>query len=184
MKNLFASFPFPNGLEMSLPLSCVKNSVIANGRTKFLYSKQRLLTQHIQEIFASDTRPLSRFLGWAWGRGQYTPTRSVPETSKIETLLYSAHAAKPHSQKTEPGNKSKTQWQPLWQLASFPSPSPAFTASDGKLGQGMGTRLCGLSHSGCPCGIHSGFTVKSLLRVVLLRQHRKPELFSSKMTVS
>ena len=33
MKSLLASFPFSNGLGMSLLLSRVKNSVIGNGRT-------------------------------------------------------------------------------------------------------------------------------------------------------
>ena len=64
MKSLLVSSPFSNGLGTNLLLSCVKNFkiVISNGQTWFLYSKQRLLTQHIREFFASETRPLSGFL--------------------------------------------------------------------------------------------------------------------------
>ena len=45
MKSMLASLRISFGFGMSLPLSRVKNSVI--GWTWFVYSKQRLLTQHI-----------------------------------------------------------------------------------------------------------------------------------------
>ena len=70
MKSLLASFPFSNGLGTSLLLSRVKNLLIGNGRT---YSIPLLQTKTADTahtgIFGSDTRPLSRFLGGAWGRG-------------------------------------------------------------------------------------------------------------------
>ena len=47
------------------------NVIIGNGQTWFLYSKQTLLTQHIQEFLQVTPRPLSRFLGGAWGRGYH-----------------------------------------------------------------------------------------------------------------
>ena len=76
-KSLLASFPFSNGLRTSLPLSCVKNSVIANGRTWFLYSKQRLLTQHIRKFLHVTPGPFL-ILGGAWGRGYiYTVCMSL-----------------------------------------------------------------------------------------------------------
>ena len=50
MESMLASFPFSNGLGTSLPLSHVKNLVIGNGRMWFLYSKWRLLTQHILQV--------------------------------------------------------------------------------------------------------------------------------------
>ena len=49
-KSLLASLPFLNGLGTSLLSSHVKNAVIGNGQTWFLYSKRRLLTQHIWEV--------------------------------------------------------------------------------------------------------------------------------------
>ena len=72
MKSLLALFPFSNGLGMSLLLSCVKNLVIGNGR--FLYSKRRLLTQHIREFLQVTPGPFPDFLGGAWGRGYSVPT--------------------------------------------------------------------------------------------------------------
>ena len=47
---MLASFPLSNGLGTSLLLSRVKNVVVGNGQTWFLYSKRRLLTRHIQEL--------------------------------------------------------------------------------------------------------------------------------------
>ena len=44
MKSMVASFPFSNGLG-----------------TIFLYSKRKLLTQHIRGNFASNTKPLPQF---------------------------------------------------------------------------------------------------------------------------
>ena len=44
---MLALFPFSNGLEMSLPLSHVKNLVIGNGQ---MCSKQRLLAKHVWEF--------------------------------------------------------------------------------------------------------------------------------------
>ena len=62
IKSLSASFPFSNGLGTSLQLSRVKNSVIGNGQTWFLYSKRRLLTQHIREFLQMTPGPsLSQF---------------------------------------------------------------------------------------------------------------------------
>ena len=63
-KSLLFLFPFSNGLRMSLLLSCVKNLVISNGRTWFIYSKGRLLTQQIQEFLQVITRPFSWCIGW------------------------------------------------------------------------------------------------------------------------
>ena len=59
MKSMLASFPFSYGLGTSLLYSGVRNLVIGNGRTWFIYSKRRLLTAHMG-IFPSN-RPLSRF---------------------------------------------------------------------------------------------------------------------------
>ena len=54
---------------MSLLPSCVKNVVIGNnGRTWFLYSKRRLLTQQYGNFCKSD-QALFPFLDGAWGRG-------------------------------------------------------------------------------------------------------------------
>ena len=63
MKSLLASFPFSNGLGTSLLLSRAKNLVIGNGRTWFLYSKWRLLTQRIQEFLQVWPGPFPAF--WA-----------------------------------------------------------------------------------------------------------------------
>ena len=52
---------------MSLLLSHDKNLVIGNGRTWFLYSKRRLLTQHIQESLQVTPGPFPNF-----GRGMGT----------------------------------------------------------------------------------------------------------------
>ena len=50
VKGLLALFPFLSGLGTSLLSSCVKIVVIENAWMWFLYSKQRLLTQHIWEF--------------------------------------------------------------------------------------------------------------------------------------
>ena len=55
-KSLVASFQY-------LLSSCVKNVVIGNGRKWFLYSKWRLLTQHIREYLPVWPGPFSQF--WA-----------------------------------------------------------------------------------------------------------------------
>ena len=47
---LTTSFPFSNGFATSLLSSCVKIVVIGNGQMWFLYSKGRLLAQHIQKF--------------------------------------------------------------------------------------------------------------------------------------
>ena len=61
MKTMLASFPFSNGFGTSLPLSRVKNLVIGNERTWFLYSKRRLLTQHIWELLQATPGPFLIF---------------------------------------------------------------------------------------------------------------------------
>ena len=61
-RTLLASFPFLDGLGMSLLSSHLKNVVIiGNGRTWFLYSKWRLLTQHIQEFLQVWPGPFPSF---------------------------------------------------------------------------------------------------------------------------
>ena len=62
-KSLLPSFPFLSDLGTSLLPSHVKNVVIGNGRMWFLYSKQRLLTQHIREFLQVWPGPLPNF--WA-----------------------------------------------------------------------------------------------------------------------
>ena len=46
---------------------CIKNLVIGKGGTWFVYSKQRLLTQHIRESL--QVWPVSRFIGQGLGMG-------------------------------------------------------------------------------------------------------------------
>ena len=72
MKSLLASFPFSNGPGMSLLLSLLKNVVFGNGQTRFLYSKQRLQTQHIREFLQVTPGPYPDFWDGAWGRGSFT----------------------------------------------------------------------------------------------------------------
>ena len=62
MKSLLALFPFSDGLGTSLLLSRVKNLVIgsANANVIPLLQTKTADTAHTG-IFASDTRPLSRF---------------------------------------------------------------------------------------------------------------------------
>ena len=75
MKGLLALFPFSNGLGTSLLLSCVKNLVIDNGGRWFVYSKRRLLKQHISDFFCKcDQAPFPIFWGGAWGRGYIPPS--------------------------------------------------------------------------------------------------------------
>ena len=54
-------------LEQVYHFSCVKNFVIGNGQTRFLYSKRRLLTQQIWEFLQVAPGPFPDFLGGAWG---------------------------------------------------------------------------------------------------------------------
>ena len=88
MKSLLALFPFSSGLGTSLQLSRVKNSLIANGQTWFLYSKWRLLTQHIQE-FLQVTPGLPWFLGWGLGTRQvYTYVSRQAGINKVCDNLF------------------------------------------------------------------------------------------------
>ena len=71
MKNLLVSFPFLNGLGTSLLLSHVKNLVIGNEGTRFIFSKRRLLTQHTWELLQARLGPFPDFLSGAWGQGYF-----------------------------------------------------------------------------------------------------------------
>ena len=62
-KSPLSSFPFSNGLGTSLSPPCVKNVVTGNERTWFLYSKWRILTQHIQKFLHVWPGPFPDF--WA-----------------------------------------------------------------------------------------------------------------------
>ena len=73
----------------SLQLSHVKNSVVAYGRMWFLYSKLRLLTQHIREFLQVTPGPFPDFLGGTWGQG-YIYTRwsqGPPNTMPFKSNL-------------------------------------------------------------------------------------------------
>ena len=77
MKSLLAlsSFQFLNGLGTSLLLSRVKNLITGNGRTWFLYSKWRVLTQHIWEFLQVTLGPFPDFLV---GPGDEARLRQTP----------------------------------------------------------------------------------------------------------
>ena len=62
-----------------------------NGGTWFLYSKRRLLTQHIQEFLQVTPGPFPNFMGGAWGRGYESRYRTciilVWAPSPLSSLL-------------------------------------------------------------------------------------------------
>ena len=72
---MLASFPFSNGLGTSLPLSRVKNLVIGKWTNVIPLLQTKTADTAHTGIFASDTRPLSRFFGVGPG-----------DKAKLETL--------------------------------------------------------------------------------------------------
>ena len=72
-------------LRMSLLLSHVKNLVIGSGRTWFLYSIRRLLTQQIREFLQVGQGPFPIF---GWGLGTRLVYFCTDENTKL--LLYKA----------------------------------------------------------------------------------------------
>ena len=77
MKSTLASLPYSNGLGMSLLPSRVNNLVIGNGRMWFLYSKRRLLTQHIREFLQVWPGPFPIF-GWGLETGENSKLNHAP----------------------------------------------------------------------------------------------------------
>ena len=104
MKSLLALFPFPNSLGTSLLLSHVKNLVIGNEGTWFVYSKRRLLTQHMQELLQMWPGPFPTF--WV-GPGDKA-TFNVAAIFSGHLHMY--HTTICHDSSRLLANKSQLKW--------------------------------------------------------------------------